>query len=64
MYIICIMAKANPSTKPIPVRFKADQHARVVRAAKRTGLTAACIIRLGVSQVLPQIEAGNLKIPA
>lgn len=63
MYIIGVMAK-TPPTKPIPVRFKADTHARVHRAAKRTGLPASSIIRLGVLQVLPQIEAGNLKLPA
>lgn len=63
MYIIGVMAKP-PVSKPIPVRFKADTHARISRASKRANLPASQIIRLGVLHVLPQIEAGILKLPA
>lgn len=56
------MAQDN-SSKPIPVRFTGSTPGRISRAAKRTGLTQAAIIRLGVLTILPQIEAGKITLP-
>lgn len=56
------MAQETPS-KPIPVRFGGSTSGRISRAAKRSGLSQAAIIRLGVLTILPQIEAGNIKLP-
>lgn len=60
------MSTTPPPIKPrgpIPVRFKPPVQDRLARAAKRSGLTSAQIIRLGVNQVLPQIESGELRLP-
>lgn len=53
----------DDKSKPIPVRFTGPTTGRIHRAAKRSGLTQAAIIRLGVLTILPQIEAGTIKLP-
>lgn len=53
----------DEKSNPIPVRFSGTTPGRIRRAAKRSGLTQAAIIRLGVLTILPQLEAGTLKLP-
>ncbi len=53
-----------PKTRPIPVRFRAEEIRRLNSANKRMGLdNRSAIVRLAVHIVLPQIEAGQIKIP-
>jgi hypothetical protein len=57
-------SKTSPGNRgPIPVRFKDAPRARIKAAAKKSGLSEAAIVRLGVSMVLPQIEAGAITLP-
>jgi hypothetical protein len=48
--------------RPIPVRFNLLTASRLTAAAKKIASNRAVIIRLAVLQVLPEIEAGHLRL--
>lgn len=53
----------EPPSNPIPIRFSGPTTRRIKAASKKSNLTQAAIIRLGVLTILPQIEAGTLRLP-
>lgn len=60
------MKKPNTEqkTRPIPVRFGGNEVARIESANRKMGLrNRSAIVRFAVHVVLPQIEAGEIKIP-
>lgn len=55
---------AEPKTRPIPVRFGGNDVERLDNANKMMGIrNRSAIVRFAVHTVLPQIEAGMIKIP-
>ena len=60
------MKKPNvqPKTRPIPVRFGGNEVDRIENANRIMGIrNRSAIVRFAVHVVLPQIEAGEIKIP-
>lgn len=56
--------KTEPKTKPIPIRFRPAELARINRANLAMGLeNRSAVVRFAVHMVLPQIESGQIKIP-
>lgn len=53
----------DKETKPIPVRINKTTRTRIRSAARKMNLPDSAVIRLGVMLILPQIEAGLIKVP-
>lgn len=51
----------NP-TRPVPVRLDAGLRHRLKLASKKMGSSSSAVIRLSIIQLLPAIEAGNIKL--
>lgn len=56
--------KPEPKSKPIPVRFRPAESARIESANMLMGIdNRSAIIRFAVHIVLPQIESGQIQVP-
>ena len=55
--------KTEPKTLPVPIRFERGTIRRLDRAAKRIGANRSTIARLGILQLLDQMDAGSIKVP-
>jgi predicted DNA-binding protein len=49
-------------TKPIPIRLNLEEIGRIDRAAEMMGVPRSTIMRLGIFNQLPEIEAGHIKL--
>ena len=57
-------AEPEPRTRPIPIRFQANETARIENANQLMGINnRSAIIRFAVHVVLPQIESGQIQVP-
>lgn len=56
--------KQEPRSRPIPIRFRPNESARIENANQLMGIdNRSAIVRFAVHLVLPQIEAGQIQIP-
>ncbi len=56
--------KEDSKSRPIPTRFRDSEICRMNRAVASMGINnRSALIKLCVHVVLPQIEAGEIKIP-
>ena len=56
------MKQREPKTKPIPVRLNRDTRVQLDSAARRLASNRACVIRLAIYQLLPDVEAGRITL--
>jgi predicted transcriptional regulator len=52
--------KSTPTTRPIPVRLHGETCDRLDKVAQMLCANRALIMRLAITQILPDLEAGRL----
>ncbi len=55
-------ARKKSPTKPVPIRLDQDSRDRLDSAAIKLSSNRAGVIRLAILQLLPEIEAGTLRL--